>query len=146
MQVDTPSTVRFRLCLDIRPAVYAVLFVNVQEGQKAQEDLKVGGLCCHKCPTLCCVLRCHRSPRVWLLCVRRMLSSGIAQAATNLWKRHTLALLGVIMVAHIACFAVIVTQIEARHANAVSVNTIALSMAYASQSLLRLNFMVREKE
>jgi hypothetical protein len=71
-----------------------------------------------------------------------MLSSGIAQAATNLWKRHTLALLGIILVAHIACFAVIVTQIEARHANAVSVNTIALSMAYASQSLLRINFMV----
>lgn len=76
----------------------------------------------------------------------RMLSSGIAQAATNLWKRHTLALLGIILVAHIACFAVVVTQIEARHANAVSVNTIALSMAYASQSLLRINFMVRKEE
>jgi hypothetical protein len=46
----------------------------------------------------------------------RMLTSSIAQSATNTWKRHTLYLLAIIVVAHIACFAVVSTQLDARHA------------------------------
>lgn len=45
-----------------------------------------------------------------------MFSSPIAQAAQNVWRRHTLLLLGVMLAAHIACFSVISTQLDARHA------------------------------
>lgn len=46
----------------------------------------------------------------------RMFSSSLAQAATNQWKKHTVVLLVVALVAHIVCFAVISTQLDARHA------------------------------
>jgi hypothetical protein len=48
--------------------------------------------------------------------VSRMLASSFAQAATLSWKQRTLYLLAVILAAHVACFAVIVTQVESRHA------------------------------
>lgn len=57
---------------------------------------------------------CRRVKR--LKKVSQMLASSIAQAATISWKQRTLYLLGVILVAHVACFAVIVTQIGARYA------------------------------
>jgi hypothetical protein len=46
----------------------------------------------------------------------RMLSSGIAQAATDRWKRHTLFVLATILLAHIVCYAVISSQLDARRA------------------------------
>ena len=48
--------------------------------------------------------------------LQRMLVSSVAQAATNAWRFNTLVLLAVVLAAHIACFAVITTQLEARHA------------------------------
>ncbi len=60
------------------------------------------------------LLNCRRVKR--LKKVWRMLASSIAQAATNSWKYRTLYVLGIILVAHVACFAVIVTQINSRHA------------------------------
>jgi predicted Co/Zn/Cd cation transporter (cation efflux family) len=57
---------------------------------------------------------CRRVKRLKKL--SRMFSSGIAQAATNQWKHHTLFLLAIILIAHIACFAVVTTQLDARHA------------------------------
>jgi len=47
--------------------------------------------------------------------ISRMMASSIAQGATNQWKQRTLFLLAVIAAAHIACFAVITTQLDARH-------------------------------
>jgi uncharacterized protein YpmS len=44
------------------------------------------------------------------------MASSIAQAAANQWKRYTLLLLAVLLAAHVACFAVTVTQLDARHA------------------------------
>jgi hypothetical protein len=46
----------------------------------------------------------------------RMLLSSMAQAATNQWKRHTVFLLFILVAAHVVCFAMMSTQIEARHA------------------------------
>jgi hypothetical protein len=59
---------------------------------------------------------CRRAKRLRKL--SRMLTSSIAQSATNTcqWKRHTLYLLAIIVAAHIACFAVVSTQLYARHA------------------------------
>jgi len=48
--------------------------------------------------------------------ISRMMASSIAQGATNQWRQRTLFLLGTILVAHIACFAVVTTQLDARHA------------------------------
>jgi hypothetical protein len=45
-----------------------------------------------------------------------MLSSSMAQAATNQWKRHTMFLLFILVAAHLVCFVMMSTQIDARHA------------------------------
>lgn len=46
----------------------------------------------------------------------RMLSSGIAQAASDRWKRHTQFVLAVVLLAHIVSYAVISSQLDARRA------------------------------
>jgi hypothetical protein len=43
-----------------------------------------------------------------------MVQSSTAQQATGAWKHRTLALLLVVLTAHVACFAVLVTQVERR--------------------------------
>lgn len=45
-----------------------------------------------------------------------MLNSSMAQAPAKAWRLHTLVVLGVILVAHIACFVVLTSQIDARRA------------------------------
>jgi hypothetical protein len=47
--------------------------------------------------------------------LHRMLNGGIAQAAAQTWKSHTLFLLAIIFAAHIACFIVLTSLIDGRH-------------------------------
>lgn len=58
---------------------------------------------------------CRRAKRLKKL--NRMVQSSAAQQATTTWRRHTLVLLGIILLAHIVCFAVLTTQIDKRYAN-----------------------------
>jgi phosphoenolpyruvate-protein kinase (PTS system EI component) len=73
--------------------------------------------------------------------LNRMMQSSAAQMATNNWRRRTLGLLAVILVAHIVCFAVLTTQIDRRYQNAEAVSLIADVLAASQQAALRANFM-----
>jgi len=54
-----------------------------------------------------------------------MIGSTAAQSATSRFKSHTWALMAVILGTHLACFAVLVVQIESRYANAYNTSTMA---------------------
>jgi hypothetical protein len=82
---------------------------------------------------------CRRAKRLKKL--NHMMQSSAAQMATNNWRRRTLGLLAVIVVAHIVCFAVLNTQIDRRYQNAEAVSQIADALAASQQATLRANFM-----
>lgn len=70
-----------------------------------------------------------------------MLQSSIAQAATERWRGRTLGLLALILVVHIACFAVLTMEIDRRYKNAEAVNSMADILAASQQATMRASFM-----
>lgn len=47
--------------------------------------------------------------------LNRMMTSTAAQLATDRWRRHTYMATAAIVVAHVICFVVLLTQINARY-------------------------------
>lgn len=47
--------------------------------------------------------------------LNRMMTSSVAQAAAERFKRHTLMLTGLLTIVHVVCFVVLITQINARY-------------------------------
>jgi HAMP domain-containing protein len=73
--------------------------------------------------------------------LNRMMQSTAAQQASNTWRLRTLVLLGILLVAHVACFAALTIQIDRRYQNAKSVSQIAELLAASQQGAVRANFM-----
>eukprot|EP00882_Tetradesmus_deserticola_P025626 GHRQ01028163.1.p1 GENE.GHRQ01028163.1~~GHRQ01028163.1.p1 ORF type:complete len:534 (+),score=138.84 GHRQ01028163.1:97-1698(+) len=73
--------------------------------------------------------------------LNRMVQSTAAQQASKAWKRRTLMLLGIVLVAHVACFVVLSMQVDSRYENAEAVSQIADLLAASQQAVLRANFM-----
>jgi hypothetical protein len=73
--------------------------------------------------------------------LNRMMQSTAAQQASNAWRLRTLMLLGIVLVAHVACFAALTIQIDRRYQNAESVSQIAELLAASQQAAVRANFM-----
>lgn len=47
--------------------------------------------------------------------LNRMVQSSMAQQDSTNWRRHTLFLVGIVLVAHVVCFAVTTMQVDARY-------------------------------
>jgi hypothetical protein len=82
---------------------------------------------------------CRRAKRLKKL--NRMMQSNAAQQASNAWRSRTLMLLGVVLVAHVVCFAVLTIEVDRRYTNAEAVSQIAEVLASSQQAALRANFM-----
>uniref|UniRef100_A0A383VUJ6 PAS domain-containing protein n=1 Tax=Tetradesmus obliquus TaxID=3088 RepID=A0A383VUJ6_TETOB len=73
--------------------------------------------------------------------LNRMMQNAAAQQASTAWRSRTLMLLGVALLAHAVCFAVLTMEVDRRYQNAESVSQMAELLASSQQASLRAYFM-----
>eukprot|EP00883_Tetradesmus_obliquus_P002715 jgi/Sobl393_1/12921/SZX78204.1 len=73
--------------------------------------------------------------------LNRMMTSTAAQLATDRWRRHTYMATAVIVVAHVICFVVLLTQINARYQTAYEVGDMAQATERSQMVAMRTNFI-----
>jgi hypothetical protein len=78
---------------------------------------------------------CRRAKRLRKL--SRMMTSRLAQTATEAFREHTWGVLALLVVAHVACFAVLVIQVTSRYQNAYSVQLLAQGTDKSLMSVIR---------
>eukprot|EP00775_Hariotina_reticulata_P009112 gene9112-9281_t len=69
----------------------------------------------------------------------RMMTSSVARASADRFKIHTYLLVLVAMLAHVACFAVLFTQIDARYQTAFQVSDMAQAIEKSQMGAMRAN-------
>eukprot|EP00879_Flechtneria_rotunda_P009748 GHRR01010197.1.p2 GENE.GHRR01010197.1~~GHRR01010197.1.p2 ORF type:complete len:816 (+),score=239.63 GHRR01010197.1:4977-7424(+) len=73
--------------------------------------------------------------------LNRMVQSSAAQLASSRWRKHTVYLLGTLLIAHIVCFVVLTAQVDKRYNNANAVADLAKGIDKFQAITLRCNFL-----